>query len=105
MNVQNTLESLRRYCRQSTGVDYHWQGNKNLYAWNLGRNPDTDGVVNGVVRKYSGVDSNGSQLWTLAGSFKISPNGEILRFTGLPKKQRQYIEQPQSVNNQTLETV
>lgn len=105
MTVQNTLESLRSYCRQSTGVDYHWQGNKNLYAWNLGRNPDTDGVVNGVVRKYSGVDSNGSQIWTLAGSFKISPNGEILRFTGLSKKQRDLIKNLEINYNQTLETV
>ena len=44
------------------------------------------GIVNGVVRKLAGIDATGRQIWVVAGSFKITPQGEIIRFTGLPKK-------------------
>ena len=37
--------------------------------------------------KIKGVD-----IWVVAGSIKINPNGEILRFTGIPKKVQQTFE-------------
>jgi hypothetical protein len=38
-----------------------------------------------VVRKLAGIDASGYQIWVVAGSFKIAPDGAIIRFTGLPK--------------------
>jgi len=103
MSAENTLESLKRFCELSTGdpAGQTWQGNNGTYHWNRGKTA-ADGIVNGVVRKLAGTDINGGQIWAVAGSFKISPTGAILRFTGLPKKLQTQLEQPISV--ETVET-
>ena len=62
-----------------------WQGKSGIYQWNRGKTT-ANGTVNGVVRKLAGVDAGGKQIWAVAGSLKIAPTGEILRFTGLAKK-------------------
>jgi hypothetical protein len=84
-SIDNTINSLRHYCQQTTGDTQTWQGNKATYHWNIGKY-SVDSTLNGVVRKLIGIDPTGNQIWVVAGSFKISPNGTILRFTGLPKK-------------------
>ncbi len=87
MSVDKTIEALKEFCTRNSGdpLGQIWQGNKSTYHWNVGK-VAADGTLNGVVRKLAGIDANGSQIWAVAGSFKISANGTILRFTGLPRK-------------------
>ena len=85
MSTVETLESLSQHCKNTTGDTQTWVGNKSSYHWNRGKTA-ADGTVNGVVRKLAGIDAGGKQIWVVAGSFKIAPNGTIIRFTGLPKK-------------------
>ena len=77
--------SLQHYCKQTSGDTQTWQGNKATYHWNIGKY-SVDGTLNGVIRKLVGINPVGNQIWAVAGSFKIAPDGSILRFTGLPKK-------------------
>ena len=83
--IENTIQSLSNYCKQTTGDSQTWQGNKATYSWNAGKY-SVDGTLNGVVRKLAVIDPTGNQIWVVAGSFKIAPDGTILRFTGMPKK-------------------
>jgi len=83
--IENTIQSLSNYCKQTTGDSQTWQGNKATYSWNTGKY-SVDGTLNGVVRKLAVIDPTGNQIWVVAGSFKIAPDGTILRFTGMPKK-------------------
>jgi len=85
LTIENTIQSLSNYCKQTTGDSQTWQGNKATYSWNTGKY-SVDGTLNGVVRKLAVVDPTGNQIWVVAGSFKIAPDGTILRFTGMPKK-------------------
>lgn len=86
MNANSTIEAVKKFCEASSGDPQIWSGNKATYHWNIGKVTQA-GIVNGVVRKLAGIDSgSGHQIWVVAGSLKISPTGEILRFTGLPKK-------------------
>jgi len=87
MSVENTIQALQDYCTKNSGdtLGQIWNGKNGTYYWNTGRST-TGGLVNGVVRKLAGIDASGRQIWVVAGSFKIDPNGTILRFTGLPKK-------------------
>lgn len=91
MSVKDTLTALESYCNNSTGNPNKWQGKSGTYSWCLGRN-SADGVTNGVVRKLAGIAQDGKELWAVAGSFKIKDNGEIIRFTGLPKKVQAIIQ-------------
>lgn len=93
MSVEKTIEALKQYCTKNSGDIFGqiWQGNKSTYHWNIGKYT-LNGTLNGVVRKLAGIDANGAQIWVVAGSFKIAPNGTILRFTGLPKKIQKEIE-------------
>jgi hypothetical protein len=86
MNAQNTIESLKKFCTQSSNdaLGQTWQGKSGTYHWNRGRDT-ASGIVNGVVRKLAGIDVSGHQIWVVAGSFKIMPDGTITRFTGLSK--------------------
>lgn len=84
MSSSNTLTALESFCTNSTGNPNQWYGNNGQYQWNLGR-PSKDGKVNGVVRKLAGMDASGKAIWVVAGSIKIAPTGEILRFTGMSK--------------------
>jgi hypothetical protein len=94
MSAENTIESLKKFCTASSGdtLGQTWHGNKATYHWNIGKY-DSQGTLNGVVRKLAGIDANGTQIWVVAGSFKISPAGKILRFTGLVKKMQAIVEQ------------
>jgi len=87
MSVDKTIESIKEFCTKNSGdaLGQTWHGNKATYHWNSGKLA-ADGTLNGVVRKLAGIDASGAQIWVVAGSFKISPSGQILRFTGLPKK-------------------
>jgi hypothetical protein len=87
MSADKTIEALKEFCTRNSGdaLGQIWQGNKSTYHWNIGKIA-SNGIVNGVVRKLAGIDANGHQIWVVAGSFKIDPNGTILRFTGLPRK-------------------
>lgn len=98
MNANSTIEAVKKFCESSSGDPQIWSGNKATYHWNIGK-VTQQGVVNGVVRKLAGIDSgSGKQIWVVAGSLKISPTGEILRFTGLPKKFQPKVEVAQPVN-------
>lgn len=88
----HTIESLKKFCKESTGdmSGQTWHGNKSTYHWNIGRTT-SDGYINGVVRKLF-IDPAGRQIWVLAGSFKITGDGKVLRFTGLPRKIQKTLE-------------
>ena len=92
MSAELTMKALEQFCTESSGDFMKWNGNKSVYHWNRGRDT-VSGEVNGVVRKLAGVDATGYQIWVVAGSFKISPNGNILRFTGLTKENWRAVEQ------------
>ena len=81
MSINNTITSLQHYCKQTSGDTQTWQGNKATYHWNIGKY-SVDGTLNGVIRKLVGINPVGNQIWAVAGSFKIAPDGSILRFTG-----------------------
>jgi hypothetical protein len=85
MSTHTVIENLSNFCKANSGDPQIWVNKGTSYYWNRGRDSST-GIVNGVVRKLAGIDATGVQIWVVAGSFKISPEGEILRFTGLPKK-------------------
>jgi hypothetical protein len=87
MSVDKTIEAIKEFCTKNSGdaLGQTWNGNKATYHWNSGKLA-ADGTLNGVVRKLAGIDASGHQIWVVAGSFKIAPSGQILRFTGLPKK-------------------
>ena len=91
MSVKDTLTALESYCVNSSGNPNHWSGNSGQYQWTVGRE-SKDNITNGVVRKYAGTNDNGEKIWVVAGSFKIQNTGEILRFTGLPKKVQAVIQ-------------
>jgi len=92
MSAELTMQALEKFCTESSGDIMKWNGNKSVYHWNRGRTT-ASGEVNGVVRKLAGVDATGFQIWVVAGSFKIAPNGTILRFTGLTKENWRAVEQ------------
>ena len=86
MNADATITAIKTFCKASSGDEQIWSGNKATYHWNIGK-VTSQGIVNGVVRKLAGIDSGtGNQIWVVAGSLKIMPDGTIARFTGLPKK-------------------
>ena len=104
MNANDTIEAVKQFCKTNSGNEQMWNGNKATYHWNLGKVAQ-DGVVNGVVRKLAGIDAAGGQLWSVAGSFKIQPNGDISRFTGMPGKFQKQIMLARTVFVDTKETV
>ena len=91
MSVTNTLTALESYCTNNSGDANRWQGNNATYMWSVGRDAK-DGITNGVVRKLAGTAADVKEIWAVAGSFKIRDTGEILRFTGLPKKVQAIIQ-------------
>lgn len=104
MDANLTIEAVKKFCESSSGDPQIWSGNKATYHWNIGKVAQ-DGIVNGVVRKLAGIDVSGMQIWVVAGSFKIHPDGTILRFTGLPKKLQATFVSAQPAVVTTKETV
>lgn len=91
---EDTLQKIKVYCKENSGSPNIWNGKTATYKWSPGKTT-RQGVLNGVVRKLAGIDNtNGSQIWVVAGSLKILPDGTISRFTGLPVSvQRQCMPQ------------
>ena len=85
MTAETTIQALRQYCKIKSGSENIWPGNNATYQWSLGKTT-SEGTVNGVIRKLAGIDVSGTQIWVVAGSLKILPDGTLARFTGLPKK-------------------
>jgi hypothetical protein len=106
MSAENTIEQLQSYCTKSSGdkLGQIWQGKSATYFWNVGKTA-ADGILNGVVRKLAGIDASGVQIWVVAGSFKIAPDGTILRFTGLPKKDQTMISRMAQIKVEARNTV
>ena len=103
MNAYDTIESLKQFCKTNSSNEQTWQGNKSSYYWNIGKETQA-GILNGVVRKLAGIEAGGNQIWVVAGSFKIAPNGDILRFTGLPKKVQTQVMSSRAVHVEVKET-
>lgn len=97
MLAENTLINIKRFCLASSKDEQIWTNKGTTYYWNRGKDTST-GLINGVVRKLAGIDATGYQIWVVAGSIKISPNGEILRFTGLPRKVQNTLEYVHETN-------
>ena len=107
MDANATIEAVKVFCKANSGDTQIWSGNKATYHWNIGK-VTAAGIVNGVVRKLAGIDSgSGQQIWVVAGSFKIMPDGTIARFTGLPNKlqSQMNIAKPAAVTTTVAETV
>ena len=92
---EDTLQRIKEYCKEMSGSPFIWNGKTATYKWSPGKTT-REGILNGVVRKLAGIDTaNGSQIWVVAGSLKILPDGTISRFTGLPiSVQRDCMVQP-----------
>jgi len=105
MSTHTVIENLSNFCKSSSGDPQIWVNKGTTYHWNSGRE-SASGIANGVVRKLAGIDVSGTQIWVVAGSFKIDPSGQILRFTGLPKKtQVELSVQPVTQTETQTETV
>ena len=106
MSAENTITSLHQWCKKTCpGNDTQmWQGKNGTYFWNRGRTT-SNGSINGVVRKLAGIDASGHQIWVVAGSFKIDPQGNITRFTGIPKKEQALISRMSSITAQASQTI
>jgi len=85
MNAETTLINVKQYCLSNSKDEQIWTNKGTTYHWNRGKDT-ASGLINGVVRKLAGIDPSGYQIWVVAGSLKIHPEGEILRWTGLPRK-------------------
>jgi len=85
MNADLTIKAVKQFCKTNSSDEQIWSGNNGTYHWNIGK-ITSQGIVNGVVRKLAGIDVSGKQIWAVAGSLKIMPDGTIARFTGLNKK-------------------
>jgi hypothetical protein len=105
MSAENTIYELSQYCVRGGDLTGHsWTGKNGMYHWNVGKTT-AQGLVNGVVRKLAGIDASGKQIWVVAGSFKIAPDGTILRFTGLAKKDQVMISRMGQITEQAHTTV
>jgi len=106
MSATNTIDALSQFCKQSSGDTQVWTGKSGTYHWNIGKLTRQQ-ILNGVVRKLAGTDvSTGEKIWVVAGSFKIAPDGSILRFTGLARKDQILIARIADVTEQahTIQT-
>lgn len=108
-NSEHTLTQIKLWCIAQSKDERIWFNKDTSYQWSRGKDTPS-GLINGVVRKLAGIDANGKQIWVVAGSFKIEPNGTISRFTGIPKKVQTSLEPhasntDTSINLPVLETV
>ena len=85
MNAETTLIKVKQFCLADSKDEQIWTNKGTTYHWNRGKDI-ASGLINGVVRKVAGIDASGSRIWVVAGSLKIDPSGEILRWTGMPRK-------------------
>ena len=94
-NAEHTLTQLKLWCIAQSKDEQIWTNKGTTYYWNRGKDTST-GLINGVVRKLVGRDAQGAQIWVVAGSLKINPNGTIARFTGIPSKVQKTFEPHES---------
>lgn len=111
MSAEYTLTQVKLWCIRQSKDEQIWTNKGTTYHWNRGKDT-VSGTVNGVVRKLAGIDPAGHQIWVVAGSLKIASNGQILRFTGIPRKIQKTFEphesntaNPVDFPQTTLETV
>ena len=97
MLAENTLINIKQFCLADSKDEQIWTNKGTTYYWNRGKDTST-GLINGVVRKLAATDSNGTKIWVVAGSLKIAPSGEILRFTGLLRKVQKTLEYVHTTN-------
>ena len=79
------LENIKTICRNEWGNESVYEGPSGKYKWEVGRDTG-NGIINGVVRKFVAEDKDGNEIYTVAGSFKINNDGEVSRWTGLPRR-------------------
>ena len=103
MNAETTLLNVRQYCLSNSKDFQIWTNKDTTYHWNRGKDT-ASGLINGVVRKLAGIDPSGHQIWVVAGSLKISPNGTILRWTGMPRKLQATFEPIHTPTNIVFDT-
>ena len=108
MSTHTVIENLSSFCKANSSDPQIWVNKGTTYHWNRGRD-SASGIVNGVVRKLAGIDASGHQIWVVAGSIKISADGTVIRFTGMPKKTQKLFEGVATITAtaevKTLETV
>ena len=85
MNAETTLIKVKQFCLADSKDEQIWTNKGTTYHWNRGKD-NANGLINGVVRKLAGISVTGNKIWVVAGSLKIHESGEILRWTGLPRK-------------------
>ena len=92
------LENIKTICRNEWGDESVYEGPSGKYKWEVGRDTG-NGIINGVVRKFVAEDKDGNEIYTVAGSFKINSDGEVSRWTGLPRRfQKEASELVKSTN-------
>ena len=92
------LENIKTICRNEWGDESVYEGPSGKYKWEVGRDTG-NGIINGVVRKFVAEDKDGNEIYTVAGSFKINSDGEVSRWTGLPRRfQKEASELAKSTN-------
>lgn len=95
------LENIKTICRNEWGDESVYEGPSGKYKWEVGRDTG-NGIINGVVRKFVAEDKDGNEIYTVAGSFKINNDGEVSRWTGLPRRfQKEASELAKSTNGHT----
>ena len=104
MNPQHTVTAIKEFCKKNSGDEQIWTNKDTQYHWNIGRSTPT-GLINGVIRKLAGIDASGKQIWVVAGSFKINPDGSIARWTGLPREVQKVAEGISRIKSEALEKV
>ena len=82
---KEVLDNIKSICRTTWGDESVYEGPSGKYKWELGRDTG-NGIINGVVRKFIAEDKDGNEIYTVAGSFKINHDGEVTRWTGLPRR-------------------
>ena len=95
------LENIKSICRNEWGDESVYEGPSGKYKWEVGRDTG-NGIINGVVRKFVAEDKDGNEIYTVAGSFKINSDGEVARWTGLPRRfQKEASDLVKSTNGHT----
>ena len=95
------LENIKTICRNEWGDESVYEGPSGKYKWEVGRDTG-NGIINGVVRKFVAEDKEGNEIYTVAGSFKINNDGEVARWTGLPRRfQKEATDLAKSTNGHT----
>ena len=95
------LENIKSICRNEWGDESLYEGPSGKYKWEVGRDTG-NGIINGVVRKFVAEDKDGNEIYTVAGSFKINNDGEVARWTGLPRRfQKEATELAKGTNGHT----